>query len=65
MDLFVSMIWTVGFSHSTHDPALCIHLSPRGCTWLLIMGDDVVHISHVKKQLGVQLFGSSQLFLRN
>lgn len=51
VDLFVSVIWAAGFSPSTHGPALCIHLSPRGCTLLLIMGDNVEHISHVKKQI--------------
>ncbi|XP_066367989.1 uncharacterized mitochondrial protein AtMg00810-like [Miscanthus floridulus] len=58
---FVSVIRAAGFSASAHDPALFIHLSPRGRTLLLlyvddilITGDDVEHISHVKKQLGVQ-----------
>ena len=56
---FVSVILAAGFSQSDHDPALFIHLSPRGRTLLLlyvddmlITGDDVEHISHVKKQLG-------------
>lgn len=58
---FVSVIRVAGFSSSDHDPALFIHLSPRGRTLLLlyvddmlITGDDVEHISHVKKQLGEQ-----------
>jgi len=57
---FVSVIRAAGFSASAHDPALFTHLSPRGRTLLLlyvddilITGDDVEHISHVKKQLGV------------
>ena len=55
---FVSVIKAAGFSPSDHDPALFIHLSPRGRTLLLlyvddmlITGDDVEHISHMKKQL--------------
>ena len=58
-ECFVSVIQAAGFSPSDHDPALFIHLSPRGRTLLLlyvddmlITGDDVEHISHVKKQLG-------------
>jgi len=49
---FVSVIKAAGFSPSDHDPALFIHLSPRGRTLLLlyvddmlITGDDVEHIS--------------------
>lgn len=56
---FVSVIKAAGFSSSDHDPALFIHLSPRGRTLLLlyvddmlITGDDAEHISLVKKQLG-------------
>jgi hypothetical protein len=56
------VIWAVGFSPSDHDPALFVHLSPRGRTLLLlyddddmlIMGDDEEHISHVKQQLGAE-----------
>jgi len=58
---FVSVIRAAGFSPSDHDPALFIHLSPRGRTLLLlyvddmlITGDDPEHISHVKKHLGEQ-----------
>src|SRR6185369_8039605 len=58
---FVSVIQAAGFSPSDHDPALFIHLSPRGRTLLLlyvddmlITCDDVEHISHVKKQLSEQ-----------
>lgn len=58
---FVSVIQAAGFSPSEHDPALFIHLSPRGRTLLLlyvddmlITGDDVDHISHVKRHLNEQ-----------
>ena len=58
---FVSVIRAAGFSQSDHDPALFVHLSPRGRTLLLlyvddmlITGDDVDHINHVKQQLGEQ-----------
>jgi hypothetical protein len=50
-----------GFSQSAHDPALFVHLSPRGRTLLLlyvddmlITGDDVDHVIHVKQQLAEQ-----------
>jgi hypothetical protein len=56
---FVSVIKTAGFTPSDHDPALFIHISPRGRTLLLlyvddilITGDDVENISLVKQQLG-------------
>ena len=55
------MIRAAGFSPSEHDPALFIHHSPHGRTLLLlyvddmlITGDDIEHISQVKKQLGEQ-----------
>ncbi|XP_052167948.1 uncharacterized mitochondrial protein AtMg00810-like [Oryza glaberrima] len=58
---FVSVMQAAGFSPSEHDPALFIHLSPRGRTLLLlyvddmlITGDDVDHISHVKRHLNEQ-----------
>ena len=58
---FVSVIRAAGFSPSEHDPALFIHRSPHGRTLLLlyvddmlITGDDIEHICHVKKQLGEQ-----------
>ena len=58
---FASVIQAAGFTPSDHDPALFIHLSPRGRTLLLlyvddmlITGDDVEHISVLKKQLGEQ-----------
>jgi len=44
-----------------HDPALFVHLSPRGRTLLLlyvddmlITGDDIDCINHVKQQHGEQ-----------
>ena len=55
------MIRAAGFPPSEHDPALFLHRSPHGHTFLLlyvddmlITGDDTKHISHVKKQLGEQ-----------
>ena len=53
---FVFVIRAAGFSPSDHDPALFVHLSPRGRMLLLlyvddmlITGDDEEHISHVKQ----------------
>src|SRR5207244_3805117 len=53
---FVSVLRAAGFSPSGHDPALFIHLSPRGRTLLLlyvadmlITGDNDVQVSLVKK----------------
>ena len=58
---FAFVIQAAGFTPSDHDPALFIHLSPRGRTLLLlyvddmlITGDDVEHIFVLKKQLGEQ-----------
>jgi hypothetical protein len=55
---FVSMVIAVGFSASTHDPALFIHLSPRGRTLLLLYVDDMIitdddpeYIAFVKTRL--------------
>jgi len=55
------LIQVAGFSASDHDPALFLHLSPRGRTLLLlyvddmlITGDDEDHISHVKQQLSAE-----------
>jgi hypothetical protein len=52
---FISVITTAGFSSSEHDPALFVHVSPKGRTLLLlyvddmlITGDNLEHISHVK-----------------
>jgi hypothetical protein len=56
------VIQDASFSPSGYDPALFIHLSPQGRTLLLlyvddmlITGDDMDHISHVKEQLSKQL----------
>jgi hypothetical protein len=58
---FVAVIRAAGFSQSDHDPALFVHLPPRGRTLLLlyvddmlIIGYDIDHINHVKQQLGDQ-----------
>jgi hypothetical protein len=58
---FVSAIRAAGFSPSDHDPALFVHLSPRGRTLLLLYVDDMLitgdnedHISYVKQQLSAE-----------
>jgi hypothetical protein len=55
---FASMVTAAGFSPSTHDPMLFVHISPRGCTLLLlyvddmiIIGDDFEYIAFVKARL--------------
>ena len=54
---FVSVIMAAGFSPSSHDPALFVHISPCGRTLLLyvddmlITGDDAEHVSLIKKHL--------------
>ena len=55
---FVSVIMVAGFSPSSHDPALFVHISPCGRTLLLlyvddmlITGDDVEHVFFIKKHL--------------
>jgi hypothetical protein len=55
------VIRAAGFSPSDHDPALFVHLSPRGRTLLLpyvddmlITGDNEDHISYVKQQLSAE-----------
>jgi len=55
---FVSVIMAAGFAPSSHDPALFVHISPRGRTLLLlyvndmlITGDDVEHVFLIKKHL--------------
>jgi hypothetical protein len=52
------MVTVVGFSPSAHDPALFVHISPRGRTLLLlyvddmiIIGDDSEYIAFVKARL--------------
>jgi hypothetical protein len=56
---FASVVIAVGFSTSAHDPALFVHVSPRGRTLLLlymddmiITGDDPEYIAFVKACLG-------------
>jgi hypothetical protein len=39
---FASMVTTAGFSASAHDPALFVHVSPRGRTLLLFYVDDMI-----------------------
>jgi len=58
---FVSVIMAAGFSPSSHDPALFVHISPRGRTLLLlyvddmlITGDIVEHVSLIKKHISQQ-----------
>ena len=55
---FASVVTAAGFSASAHDPALFVHLSPRGRTLLLlyvddmiITGDDSDYIACVKARL--------------
>jgi hypothetical protein len=55
---FISVITAAGFSSSEHDPALFVHVSPKGRTLLLLYVDDMLvtgdnseHISHVKQHL--------------
>jgi hypothetical protein len=68
------VIRAAGFSPSDHDPALFVHLSPRGRTLLLpyvddmlITGDNEDHISYVKQQLSAEFqmsdLGSLSYFL--
>ena len=58
---FVSVIRATGFSHSDHNPALFVHLSPHGRALLLLYVDDMLitgdnedHISYVKQQLSAE-----------
>jgi hypothetical protein len=55
---FISVITAAGFSSSEHDPALFVHVSPKGRTLLLLYVDDMLitgdnseHISHFKQHL--------------
>jgi hypothetical protein len=55
------VIRAAGFSPSDHDPALFVHLSPRGRTLLLLYVDDMLitgdnedHIAYVKQQLSAE-----------
>jgi hypothetical protein len=72
---FASVVTTVGFSVSAHDPALFIHMSLRGRTLLLlyvddmiITGDDPEYIAFVKAHLNDQFLmfdlGPLRYFLR-
>jgi hypothetical protein len=39
---FASIVTAAGFSASAHDPALFVHVSPRGRTLLLLYVDDMI-----------------------
>lgn len=71
---FTSMITAVGFTVSSHNPALFVHISSQGRTPLLlyvddmlITGDDSSFITYVKKHLSEQFLmtdlGSLTYFL--
>jgi hypothetical protein len=58
---FASVVAVVGFSASAYDPALFVHVSPRGQTLLLLYVDDMIitsddpkYISFVKAHLSDQ-----------
>jgi hypothetical protein len=62
---FASVVTVAGFSASAHDPALFVHMSPRGRTLLLlyvddkiITGDDPEYIAFVKTHLSDQFLMS-------
>jgi hypothetical protein len=62
---FASVVTAAGFSVSAHDPALFVHVSPRGRTLLLlyvddmiITGDDPKYIAFVKAHLSDQFLMS-------
>jgi hypothetical protein len=61
---FASVVTTADFSTSAHDPALFVHVSPRGRTFLLyvddmiITGDDPEYIAFVKARLSDQFLMS-------
>jgi hypothetical protein len=59
------LVTVVGFSASTHDPALFIHVSPHGRTLLLLYVDDMIipsddpkYIAFVKTRLSDQFLMS-------
>jgi hypothetical protein len=65
------VVIATGFSASSHDPALFVHVSPRGRTLLLlymddmiITGDDPKYIAFVKAHLSDQFFISDLVPLR-
>jgi hypothetical protein len=61
---FATVVIAAGFFASAHDPALFVHVSPRGRTLLLyvddmiITGDDLEYIAFVKAHLSDQLLMS-------
>jgi hypothetical protein len=62
---FASVVTAAGFSASAHDPALFVHVSPRGSTLLIlyvddmiITGDDPENIAFVKTRLSDQFLMS-------
>src|SRR3954467_2257383 len=64
-ECFSFVVTAAGFSASTHDPSLFVHLSARGRTLLLlyvddmiITGDDPEHIAFVKARLSEQFLMS-------
>jgi hypothetical protein len=68
---FASMVTAAGFSASAHDPALFVHMSPRGWTLLLlymdnmiITDDDPEYIAFVKARLSDQFLMSDLGLLR-
>jgi hypothetical protein len=67
---FASVVTTADFSTSAHDPALFVHVSPRGRTFLLyvddmiITGDDPEYIAFVKARLSDQFLMSDRGPLR-
>jgi hypothetical protein len=68
------VVTALGFSASAHDPALFVHVSPRGRTLLLyvddmiITGDDPEYIAFIKAHLSDQFLmsdlGPLRYFLR-
>jgi hypothetical protein len=63
---FASVVTAAGFSASAHDPALFVHVSPRGRILLLlymddmiITGDDPKYITFVKARLSDQFLMSN------
>jgi hypothetical protein len=62
---FVSVVTAAGFSTSTHDPVLFVHMSPRGRTLLLLYVDDMIitgydakYIAFIKARLSDQFLMS-------
>jgi hypothetical protein len=68
---FASVVTVADFSASAHDPALFVHMSPRGRTLLpfyvddmIITGDDPEYITFVKAHLSDQFLMSDLGLLR-